>query len=250
MLLRRCIALAFVLTQACRFDAQFEPSVEVRCESSADCPTGLQCVRTLGRCLAIGGDQPLPLHVSVTPSIARADTRVTWRLTSTVALMTAPVIRIVPGAAASLTPALEAQSADGIEWSLTMVVGSDAPEGQHTVVADLISHAGAVSSNVALGIITFDLTPPTLAPGASLTLVPRIGGRVREITSLGVGARARLSFAASEALLEPPEVFCGSTPEEVTLRFTALGPESTPCAAAVTWVTVSLTGREAARSWR
>jgi len=107
--------------------------------------------------------------------------------------------RVVLGTPAPRPLTLEAR--EGLTYRFVYSPGRDEPEEEIQLTATLVDTGGNLSADLALGSLTFDLTPPSVDE-------VRVEGRQH----LGAEGRATILVRASEPLAGPPEVLLDDGP--------------------------------------
>lgn len=216
---------------ACTFQAEVADGVIVTCDPEArvsECPPALVCSAVLGRCVRPTGDSSLAVVASrVTPSLVRAGDTVQVLVEPSRPLEGPPRLRLVPAAAAPLALEAAATLQDDGTWVLVFQTQPTDPEGTHTIVTDLISSTGVVTTGVSVGTVRYDFTAPTVSPGSALVLFPGPDSPLLDVEGLSATGRARLSLVFSEALAGEPSVWCGDEAAP-TLSFTRVGTDTAP----------------------
>ncbi len=104
-------------------------------------------------------------------------------------------------------------------FTCTATVDGSEPEGLAVVAVRAIDAAG--NEGVGSALVRLDFTPPRLVPGTvELSLSPRPGCPMPQVTRWGAGATARVSFVLDEAAGAVPGV-ATSTPEVLTFQHLA-----------------------------
>ena len=137
-------------------------TAQLTCATSDDCPDGWFCQSAIGKCVRADSTGAPPDVVGAATfdhTVARAGTAVTVSFTVSTDLAAAPLVELTSGAGRE---AFGEKSHDGRSWAFVLLLGQDAPEGQHPVVVTLIGANGAIATDRALGSVTVDSTAPSI----------------------------------------------------------------------------------------
>ncbi|MEM6732576.1 MAG: hypothetical protein AAF658_13545, partial [Myxococcota bacterium] len=176
----------------------------IACASSAECPPDYVCQTTVGRCfLASGssGASPSALATSISPTLVSAQGSFEVRFDVDRELAVAPTVHAVQGSERIALPVVPASPT---RFSVTYTFEAGDTEGAYELVADLVSTDGSASTDVTLGSVSYDATPPELvltstsfvgAPGNPLSDEELVAARTDTETVVLLTANEGLSEA-------------------------------------------------------
>ncbi|MBI5549571.1 MAG: hypothetical protein HY901_37270, partial [Deltaproteobacteria bacterium] len=186
-------ALLLCVCAGCSAKLEVASGAQIACQSSTDCPEGWECPPAMGRCIRSGvaGLPPTLDARRVEPAAARRGQEVWADFTPSAELGLPPLVVLDSPERPSFVPA---ERRDGFAYSFK-ANASNLPEGDWRVLATLIDHHGVVATDVEVGKLRVDFTPPALAGaiGIATPTVPKDG-------------IARFRLVVTEPLARPPSV--------------------------------------------
>ena len=165
----RWFAAALLATPiaSCTFDWQVEPEHVVTCQSDGDCPRGMVCATTLGRCLAQDLDDRMPPTVAqvltVEPEFAMAGRTVRLRFVVSETLAADPKAWLDVGdGSVELTVDESATDRGQLTFGFGYLVSGNERAGERPFTVELVDAAGNQARERLAQVVTFDFTPPSL----------------------------------------------------------------------------------------
>jgi hypothetical protein len=208
---RGTFALAALLQlAACSAELQVPQEARVGCAEDVDCPAGMLCRGSPGRCLdAKVASTPAPSlaePAAISPAVGTTGTRFVVAFQVDRPLAKAPAVHVDLGThVAELTQEAAACDVAAGRYQYLYDVDGAEREGARAVTIDLEGESRNAALGLAGGSLLFDFTPPVLE-GAAVLSAPRAGPST-PIT---------LGFRASEALAGLPAVaMLAETPGQV-----------------------------------
>lgn len=228
------LALPIVLV-ACAVDLPLRKDVEIACENDDQCPGGLVCNPTVGRCRASRDDIAPSLAGNATAAPERLSQNATLAVSFTVseALREDPMVTVdVGGSFAPLT--LDDGNTDRAaqRYAFRYLPAGTETEGRTSLInIDLTDAVGNRAIGLAGGAVTFDFTAPRVGL-ATIAYVPASDNPLAVVDRAKVGTQIIAVVYANEPLLTTNEPTMTSHAGTVELAFELIAGSFTSAGAA------------------
>lgn len=196
---RRFVLLAALA--GCAPGLDVAPTSQVTCANDSECPNGFLCRAAIGRCVAqtdIDSSAPVLVKESVRidPGIVRRGSDFEVRFRADRPLGRPPTLTVIDPNGAPVTIAFTHVMSSNDEHVFRATPTGGEPEKSCAVRATMVDRSGNTTSDVALGNVRFDFTPPAFG-AAAVMASPAVISRSTLI---------RLSVTFDEPLAEPPQL--------------------------------------------
>jgi hypothetical protein len=159
---RHLAALSPLLLAAC-FSTALPDGARIQCDEDEDCPSQMQCtgVKLCVSRSEADNDPPQVSDAEVSPALARADAEVviTFRVDET--LLEPAVVLLRRNGERDLVAVPDEIDDDELTQRYVYRPNGQEAEASYVAVAELVDTSGNVSSEVALGGVTFDFVAPS-----------------------------------------------------------------------------------------
>ncbi|MEZ4271446.1 MAG: hypothetical protein R3C68_08445 [Myxococcota bacterium] len=219
--LKFCVG-AFLWCFGCGINLDTPAQVVINCSAQEDCPKGLVCRDSIGRCVGEGtlddfsevvrdsvvvsdGDdipgvflsagRSASVQFEVTAALVKADVRFVWGGSD--------IVR-------SLQPTHDIEGSTSLAY--TYLVDGTEPEGLATLLMTVTGAGGIAATAELARIAEFDFTKPILAldalesPLVDIQLLAGPNAALSDVDALTVGSKARIAFSVDELLGSDPIV--------------------------------------------
>jgi hypothetical protein len=213
----RLSPLLVVLLGGCSANLEVPADAHVACKANGDCPAGYRCLEAAARCVPTSaeGEGPSLSSSTVLPARLGLGQRLTAALVADRVLLLPPHVELRAG---GTSYAMKLRSGSGAgPWEYEYETSGAESEGSASVVSDLQDEQGLVRSDVELGSLTLDFTPPEVGAlvvaeavagswvdSTTITVMPVLAPSSEVPTSIDVtgnlAAASELQYAASFSL--------------------------------------------------